>query len=98
MSSIDIRRPHSVGKDTAKQKAEELARDMEKELGIKWKWEGDAIKFDASSGAAKGTSGTVSVDASVVHVAIDLPFLLRAVKGTIESKVNQKLDAVLGKA
>lgn len=96
MATIDIRHPHSVGKDTAKQKAEQLAKDMEKDLGIKWKWEGDAIKFDAPSGAAKGSKGTVSVDDKIVRVEIDLPFLLRAVKGTIEGKVNDKLKGLLG--
>jgi putative polyhydroxyalkanoate system protein len=98
MATIDIRRTHAVGKDVAKQKAEELARSMEEKLGLRWSWAGDAIKFDAPSGAAKGASGTVSVDASAVHVQIDLPFLLRAIKGTIESKVNKKLDDLLGKA
>jgi putative polyhydroxyalkanoate system protein len=98
MATIDIRRSHSVGKDTAKQKAEELARSMEGKLGIRWSWAGDAIKFDAPSGAAKGASGTVEVDDSTVRVQIDLPFLLRAIKGTIESKVNNKLDGLLGKA
>jgi putative polyhydroxyalkanoate system protein len=82
----------------AKQKAEELAKGLETKLGIRWSWAGDAIKFDVPSGAAKGASGTVNVDASTVHVQIDLPFLLRAIKGTVESKVNKKLDDLLGKA
>jgi putative polyhydroxyalkanoate system protein len=98
MATIDIRRPHTVGKDVAKEKAEALARDMQEKLGIRWSWQGDNIKFDAPGGAAKGSSGTVSVDGSAVRVEIDLPFLLRAVKGTIESKVNKKLDDLLGKA
>jgi putative polyhydroxyalkanoate system protein len=98
VATIDIRRPHAVGKDVAKQKAEELAKGLEAKLGIRWSWAGDAIKFDVPSGAAKGASGTVNVDASTVHVQIDLPFLLRAIKGTVESKVNKKLDDLLGKA
>ncbi|HZF52292.1 MAG TPA: polyhydroxyalkanoic acid system family protein [Polyangiaceae bacterium] len=96
MATIDIRRPHNVGRDVAKQKAEELAKSLEEKIGIRWSWERDTIKFDVPSGAAKGASGTVDVDASAVRVQIDLPFLLRAVKGTIESKVNKKLDDLLG--
>ena len=30
-----------------------------------------------------------------VRVAIDLPFMLRVMKGTIEEKVNEKLNALL---
>jgi len=98
MATIDIRRPHSLSQDEAKKRAEDLARGMEDKLGIRWKWEGDKIKFDAPSGAAKGAAGTVSVESSAVRVEVDLPFLLKAVKGTVESKINEKLDQVLGKA
>src|SRR5262245_49597433 len=96
MATIDIRRTHALSTEEAKVKAEQLARGMEGKLGIRWRWEGDRIRFDAPSGAAKGTTGTVSVEQSAVRVEIDLPFLLRAIKGSIESKVNEKLNEVLG--
>lgn len=96
MATIDISRSHSLSTDLAKQRAEDLAKGMEEKLGIRWRWDGDAIRFDAPSGAAKGATGTVNVDSSKVRVQIDLPFLLRAIKGTIESKVNDKLDKLIG--
>ena len=97
MATIDIRRAHTLDKDEAKRRAETLAKGLEEKLGIRWHWEGDKIRFDAPSGAAKGSSGTVSVDPRDIRVEVDLPFLLRAVKGTVESKINQKLDDLLGK-
>ena len=96
MATIDINRAHSLGSDEAKKRAEQLADDMKSKLGITWNWEGDRIKFQASSGAAKGTKGHVSVSESHVRVEIDLPFLLRAMKGTISGKVISKLDKLLG--
>ncbi|WP_437486451.1 polyhydroxyalkanoic acid system family protein [Sorangium sp. So ce1014] len=98
MATIDIRRQHALTKEDARQRAEDLARGMEDKLGIRWRWEGDLIRFEAPGGAAKGTKGLVRVEASAVQVEIDLPFLLKAMKGTIESKVNEKLEAVLSKA
>ncbi len=95
MATIDIRRAHSLGKDAAKVKAESLAKGMEEKMSIKWRWEGDRIKFDAPSGAAKGTSGTVSVTDSEVRVEIDLPFLLRPLKGTVEGRVNDQLNKLM---
>lgn len=95
MATIDIKKSHSLSEEEAKKRAENLAKDMEGEMGIRWKWDGNKIKFEAPGGAAKGTSGTVSVEAAQVRVEIDLPFLLRAVKGTIEGKVNDKLNKVL---
>lgn len=97
MATIDISRSHVLGTDVAKERAEELAKGMETKLGIRWRWEGDRIKFDAPSGVAKGATGTVSVDASKVRVEVDLPFLLRAIKGTVEAKILEKLDKLIGK-
>jgi putative polyhydroxyalkanoate system protein len=97
MATIDIRRAHALGKEGAKVRAEELAKKLQDQIGIRWRWEGDDIGFDAPSGAAKGSTGKVSVTEREVRVEIDLPFLLRAVKGTIESKVNVKLDETLGR-
>jgi putative polyhydroxyalkanoate system protein len=68
---------------------------MEAKLGLQWRWVGDVIRFDAPSGAAKGTKGEVGVSDTSVRVQIDLPFLLRVMKGTVESKVKEKLDAIL---
>src|SRR5882672_2775225 len=98
MATIDIRRGHTLDKEEAKKRAEELARGLEEKIGIRWRWEGDKIKFDAPSGAAKGSTGTVHVDGSEVRVEVDLPFLLRAIKGTVESKIQKKLDALISKA
>ncbi len=95
MSTIDVKRSHSLPKEEAKKRAEELARSMQEKFNLEWKWQGDSIIFDAPRGAAKGTKGEVSVTDSEVRVQIDLPFLLRVMKGTIESKVNEKLNALL---
>jgi len=95
MATIDIKRGHSLPIDEAKQKAEELAKGMEQKFGIVWKWDGNTIRFDAPKGAAKGTKGEVAVSDKEVRVAIDLPFMLRVMKGTIEDKVNEKLNALL---
>lgn len=95
MATIDITRAHKLPLDDAKKKAEELAKSMADKFGIEWKWEGNTIRFDAPGGAAKGTKGEVAVTEKDVRVAIDLPFMLRVMKGTIEGKVKEKLDALV---
>jgi putative polyhydroxyalkanoate system protein len=95
MATIDIRRTHTLAKDEAKKRAEELAKGMEAKLDLQWRWEGDHIRFEAPGGPAKGTTGTVEVTDSSVRVQIDLPFLLRVLKGKVESKVKEKLDQIL---
>jgi putative polyhydroxyalkanoate system protein len=95
MATIDITRNHSLPIQDAKTKAEELAKSMADKFAIQWKWDGDTIRFDAPSGAAKGTKGEVAVTDKTVRVAIDLPFMLKMLKGTIEGKVKEKLDALV---
>jgi putative polyhydroxyalkanoate system protein len=95
MATIDVRRSHALPKEEAKKRAEQLASTMGQRFELDWRWEGDRIVFDAPRGAAKGTRGTVDVGDKEVRVQIDLPFLLRMLKGKVESKVNEKLDALL---
>jgi putative polyhydroxyalkanoate system protein len=95
MATIEISRSHSLPKEEAKQKAEELAKSMETKLGLAWKWVGDNVEFHAPSGAAKGTKGVVRVLEKAVEVSVDLPFMLKMMKGTIEEKIQEKLRAIL---
>jgi putative polyhydroxyalkanoate system protein len=95
MATIDVTRAHSLPKDDAKKKAEEFAKSMQERFELDWRWEGDSITFDAPKGAAKGTKGSVTVSDKDVRVQIDLPFLLRMMKGTVESKVEEKLAKLL---
>jgi putative polyhydroxyalkanoate system protein len=95
MSTIDITQGHSLPKDEAKKRAEELAKSLETRFSLKWHWDGDAIRFDAPGGPAKGTKGEVSVTDAAVRVQIDLPFLLKMLKGTVEAKVHEKLKQLL---
>ena len=95
MSTIDISKAHSLPLDEAKKKAEDLAKGMQSRLGLDYKWEGDTIHFNAPSGTAKGTKGEVAVTDKAVRVTVDLPFMLRVMKGTIEEKINDQLKKLL---
>lgn len=95
MATIDIRRPHNLGLETARSRAEDLAKELATKLGIRWSWHGDTIEFQGDSGPVKGVKGRVDVSTIDVHVAIDLPLLLRAMKGTIATKVEGKLDKLV---
>jgi putative polyhydroxyalkanoate system protein len=95
MATIDVRRSHALPKDEARKRAEDFATSMENRFDLDWRWEGDRILFEAPRGTAKGTKGSVDVSEREVRVQIDLPLLLRMMKGTIESKVAEKLGQLL---
>lgn len=95
MATIDITKAHKLSIDEAKAKAEDFAKSMETKLGLTWAWAGNDIKFEAPSGVAKGTKGNLSVTAAAVRVTVDLPFMLRMMKGSIEDKIHEKLNQLL---
>ncbi len=95
MSTIDISRNHTLSRDEARKRAEDLAKSMQTKFDLSWRWDGDRIVFEAPRGAAKGTKGSVDVGDTDVRVQIDLPFLLRMLKSTVESKVQEKLGQLL---
>jgi putative polyhydroxyalkanoate system protein len=95
MATIELRRSHSLPREEARRRAEELAKSLEEKLGLEWRWNDDRLVFDAPRGPAKGTKGSVRVTPEEVSVEIDLPFFLRMLKGKIESKVREKLDRLL---
>lgn len=94
MATIELSKSHTLPIDDAKKKAEDLARGMAEKLGLEWKWAGDAIDFHAASGMAKGVKGQVAVSEKDVKVSVDLPMMLRMMKGTIEDKIKEKLNAI----
>lgn len=95
MATIDVSRAHTLPLDQVKLKAEELAKGLEEKLGFVWKWVGNDIDFHAPGGIAKGAKGQVAVAADKVRVTVDLPFLLRAMKGTIQDKIEKKMAELL---
>lgn len=56
MSRIHIERPHSLGLDAARAKAEKLAERLAKEHGVQCEWQGDELTFKRS-----GVDGRIAV-------------------------------------
>jgi putative polyhydroxyalkanoate system protein len=50
MATIELRRSHSLPRDEARQRAEELAKSLEEKLGLEWHWNGDDLVFEAPRG------------------------------------------------
>jgi putative polyhydroxyalkanoate system protein len=95
MASIDITRNHSLPKADALQMAEDLAKSLESKMGVTWHRDGDSVRFEAASGVAKGVKGELKVSDNQVRVTVDLPMMLRMMKGSIEEKINEKLNALV---
>ncbi|MDD1967891.1 polyhydroxyalkanoic acid system family protein [Pseudomonas sp. NPDC090203] len=90
MARITVERPHTLGKDKAREKAELLAEKLGEKYGIEHSWNGDTVSLEG-----KGAKGTVQVEEALVRVNIELNFFLSAMSSTIESEVARQLDKAL---
>lgn len=89
MATIDISRSHTLGKEEAKKRADQVLERMKSSQGIRGVWNGDTFDIQAPA------KGTFAVTETNVRIQIDLPFILRPLKGKIESKINEELERSL---
>lgn len=91
MANINIKRQHSLGRTTARDRVQEIANSLQNKLRAKWSWDGDSLNFQRS-----GASGSVIVGDDFVEFKVKLGLLLSPMKGTIEDAIQQQLDRSLG--
>lgn len=94
MATIERKKSHTLGKEKARAFAEELANKLKERFELDWAWSGDTLKFEAKSGVAKGVKGFVAVLDTLITVEVDLPLMLRPLKGTVEGKIDERLASV----
>jgi putative polyhydroxyalkanoate system protein len=93
MSDIDIRRKHALPLPKARQAAERVAKQLEREFDLEYRWEGHSLHFRRS-----GVDGRLTVSAHDVHLHARLGLLLTFLKPRIEAKVHEHLDEALAPA
>lgn len=91
MSSIDVRRSHSLDRDHAREAAESLARDLSQKFDVDYEWDGDLLRFRRS-----GVKGHLDISPSELHVYLELGMMLRPFKGRIEDEIHSQLDTIIG--
>jgi putative polyhydroxyalkanoate system protein len=93
VSTISIRRPHSLDHKQAKNAADKVARDLKDRFDLDYAWEGDHIAF-----RRPGLSGSLHVGRNEVRLEAQLSFLLTPLKAPIEQAIHRELDALFKKA
>ncbi len=91
MANLVIERPHALGREAARRVADDAARRLGTGLGMRSRWEGDALRFEG-----KGASGTIAVSDRSVRVEVTLGLMLRPFRGRIEREIRDGLETALG--
>lgn len=90
MADINIHRAHSLGLKGAKAAANKMAAKLEEKFQLTGDWEGNRFVFSRT-----GVDGSLGVSESDLTLEVRLGFLLKMMKGPIESAVHEQLEKVL---
>lgn len=90
MSRIRVERSHSLGREAARAKAEQLAERLASEYEVRYRWQGDTLEFRRS-----GAEGSIAVGDSTVRVELKLGLLLSPMGGMIQREIERALDKSL---
>lgn len=90
MADIDISHNHSLGKEAAKAKSNEVIEKIRSEFGVQGSWDGDVFRI------TKPTTGSFTVTDNNVRVQVELGFAMRMIKGKIEDRIKSELRRALG--
>ena len=106
MALINIKHPHSLQISDARDRSEKLANEVKRQLAafgsaLAWNWENansesNKLKLEATTGLAKGLVGNVEVLADSIVLGVDLPLMLRGMKGAIEKQIREALTLAFG--
>jgi putative polyhydroxyalkanoate system protein len=91
MANIHIEKDHQLGIENARVQVEELARSLKDELQIDFEWKDNRLVFERL-----GASGTIDVGADHIDIDVELGLALSMIRGVIEERINQRLEAAFG--
>jgi putative polyhydroxyalkanoate system protein len=93
MADIEIRRVHDLGLKGARSAAERMSEHLGRKFDLKGDWAGDVLRFERP-----GVTGSLAVGDKDVRLSVTLGFLLKAMKGSIETAIESELDSLFAPA
>lgn len=90
MARIIVESNHSLGRDAARVKAEQLAAKLERDFGVRCEWQGDVLEVRRS-----GADGRIEVEEDRVRVLLNLGLLMSAMGASVQAQIERALDKAL---
>jgi putative polyhydroxyalkanoate system protein len=90
MANITIKRQHTLGRERARERVNEIAKSLQKQLNTTCKWQGDSMVFSRS-----GASGSLDVGEETIEVNVKLGMMLSPMKGSIQQAIEEQIDQAL---
>ncbi|UPQ83074.1 polyhydroxyalkanoic acid system family protein [Pseudomonas knackmussii] len=90
MARIVVERTHTLGREVARDKAEQVAAKLSREYGVSCEWQGDVLAVRRS-----GAEGRIEVEERRVKVLLNLGWLLSALGSNVQAEIERALDKAL---
>ena len=90
MAHISVERAHGLGKEAAREKADQLAQKLSEQYGLVPQWSGDTLNLKRS-----GVKGAVHVSDDSIKVDVELGLMMSAMSSMIKAEIEKALDKAL---
>jgi putative polyhydroxyalkanoate system protein len=90
MADIEITRSHALGASGARTAVEKVAEKLHQKMNVETSWKDDVLHFEGN-----GADGRIEVQDEQVHLALNLGFVLKSMKGWIQTEAEKYLDTYL---
>jgi len=90
MAGFRLTKPYSMPKEDLRQAAQRLADQLEREHGVRSRWEGDSVRLKGS-----GFDGKLSFHDGLVDVSVTLGLFASAFKAPLRAEVQRYLDEMI---
>ena len=91
MAKIHIKKQHNLGREEARARVAEIAKDLEGRLDARCSWKGDCLHFSRS-----GASGFIELGDGFIDLQLKLGLMLAPMRGKIEQAIRGQIEASLG--
>lgn len=95
---IEIKRPTShIGPDDLERRISTIIEKLKKSfsLDVQWYEPSKAYVFRSTSGFTKDVNGHLQIQYDSIILLVRLPYLLQVQRKSVESQINEALDAAL---
>ena len=90
MAGFTVSRTYTMSRDEVREVAEDLARQIETQYGVRARWQGDTVTMRGS-----GVDGALSIEDDLVRVKVTLGLLASAFERPLRRIVTEYLDEYL---
>jgi len=87
MAGFRLTKPYTMAKDDIREAAQGLADALERDHGMRSRWEGDTVKIKGA-----GVDGKLSFHDGLIDVSVRLGLLASMFEGVLRSEVQRYLD------